>query len=503
MADATAPRPGAEPAADPGDEAAAPAGWASGGPHRRVVVAVAVGSVASLGVFALVSLGLRSLAGVDRHWLPWAVLGIALAATMTVAGQLVHSVGRSREVADVARDRGRQLWAYHGRTQEVLAQVRDAVVVTDGGGTVVEFNEAAEHLLDRGAGRAVGRPCRAVLGLRASGRELDCREGCGVLARFPPEDVRGGVELLRDRPDGTDQPLLVTVGTVPAADGGSGEVVHSLRDITRLRRADEAKTMFLATACHELKTPLTVIGGFVETLGRDDLDAETRELARSRIQARLAALDRIVEGFLQASRMERGRLRLELRRDDVVSLVAERVDSFAETHDRRVELTGDPVATAVHDPEALRTVVDHLLENAIKYSPDGGPVEVDVGAGEGTVGLAVSDRGIGMDPETRERCFDRFWQCEQHDARRFRGTGIGLYLVRALVEAMGGSVTVDSRLGEGSTFTVRLPCRVPEPTAVSEPAGRVSPPALHDGSLVEGLLRHTGVGAGRAVGGRR
>lgn len=117
---------------------------------------------------------------------------------------------------------------------------------------------------------------------------------------------------------------------------------------------------------------------------------------------------------------------------------------------------------AVADPVALRTVVDHLIDNAIKYS-DGGLVVVAVKHESDEIEVSVSDIGIGMDEDQARHCFEKFWQAESTDGRRYGGTGIGLYIVSSMVEAMGGTIWVETAVGQGSTFTVSLPTVVPVP----------------------------------------
>jgi PAS domain-containing protein len=179
---------------------------------------------------------------------PGRFLSFALALPVLVA--LVGRAGAER-----ARAAARTL-AAAGRAEAILATVTEGLVVTDRAGRVVAWNPAAERLVAPVRFES-GAPCAAVLGLRAGERALDCTRGCPLLGG--PHEA----ELWRPRPDGGRQPLLVSVAVV-AGDGG--EVVHSLRDISRLKEADEAKTIFLATASHELKTPLTVIRGFAEAI---------------------------------------------------------------------------------------------------------------------------------------------------------------------------------------------------------------------------------------------
>jgi len=356
-----------------------------------------------------------------------------------------------------------------GRADKILDHVADAVFVTDGAGRMVVCNPAAERLIGLPSAAMVGTACHDVLGLYRGERPIDCSAGCGLL-RTP---AANGHELWREDATGRRQPLLAEAAEVPSTDGRT-EVVHSMRDITRLKQAEEAKTLFLATASHELKTPLTVISGFASTLLRfPDIDDKMRASALDAIWTRSQELTRIVERLLLSSRIEAGRLELELTSLDITSLLRERVASSAAGINRQITfVAGDGIPPVIGNSPALTTVIDHLIDNAIKYSPDGEPVEVVVAAGGHSVQVSVADQGIGMDADQLTHCFDRFWQAESTDVRRFGGTGIGLYIVQSLVEAMGGTITVGSTPGEGSTFTVQLRREDAVPEQPERPADR-------------------------------
>ncbi|HWI03010.1 MAG TPA: PAS domain-containing sensor histidine kinase, partial [Acidimicrobiales bacterium] len=335
----------------------------------------------------------------------------------------------------------------------ILNRVAEGIVVTDGKGIVLETNPAGERLMGAEGPFVVGMPCIRALGLHEGERLLDCRNGCPLVHDEPGS----GREVWREIADGRRQPLLASAFAVTDEQGGV-EIVHSLRDITKLKEADEAKTLFLATASHELKTPVTVINGFAETiLAYPDMPRERREQAVEAIRRRATELSAIVDRLLLSSKIESGRVHVDVHPVDVRALVMERSSAFQDASGRHVvRLVADEVLVAMADPLALQTVIDHLLDNAVKYS-DGGPVVIRGRKGAGTVEVAVSDIGIGMDEEQARRCFEKFWQAESTDVRRFGGTGIGLYIVSSLVEAMGGRMSVETAVGRGSTFTVTLP----------------------------------------------
>ena len=393
-----------------------------------------------------------------------AIFGLALAGLVVVVGRIAREHRRAAETSHRFRQ----------KAETILARVGDAIVVTDGAGVVVECNPAGERLMCRDRQSAIGVPCSQALGLREGERALDCRWGCPLLAGAT--DAGPGREVWRTLPDGRRQPLLATAFTVADEDGV--EVVHSLRDITRLKEADEAKTLFLATASHELKTPVTVIAGFAETILRfPSMPEERRAEAVEAIRRRALELSSIVDRLLLSSKIEGGRISVDVRSVDVRPLLVEGADAIQDASGRHVLLQVAPHGlAALADPLALRTVVEHLLDNAVKYS-DGGPVVLAAHREGASVIVSVSDIGIGMDEEQARHCFDKFWQAESTDVRRFGGTGIGLYIVSSMVEAMDGRITVETAVGHGSTFVVTLPAAADEEAAAEEDGPAEEPDA--------------------------
>ena len=378
---------------------------------------------------------------------------------------------------------------FETKADTIIARVADAVVVTDAGSRILQWSPAAERILGRPAREAVGLSCTEILGLHVGERRLDCSNGCPLVAH---SGELYDQEAWRADDTGRRQPLLVSTSVIPAQDGSPAEVVHSLRDVTRLKQAEEAKTLFLATASHELKTPLTVIAGFAATLlSGTEMEEGSKRQALEAINRRATDLTKIVDRLLLSSRIEAGRVQVMAVSVDIVPLVVERVEAVRAARGRTTVLEApEHLPEVVADPQAVVTALDHLLDNAMKYSPGGDPVAVTLWADGGGVHLSVRDRGIGMDPEQVSRCFDKFWQAESSDVRRFGGTGIGLYIVRSLVEAMGGTVAVDSTPGAGSRFTITL-------QSAATPASRFERPGETAGrgerTSIEEFMRQIGV----------
>jgi signal transduction histidine kinase len=218
----------------------------------------------------------------------------------------------------------------------------------------------------------------------------------------------------------------------------------------------------IAAFSHELRTPLASINTVVQLLleqddfGKDELSREHLELLRAQSR-RLATF---AERTLDVSRLERGQWDLEQRPVPfplTLHNAVQRWQSIAARHPIQAAAASGGSLWAWADEEAVDTVLDNLIENAAKYSPDGARIVLNAVEGPaGFITVSVSDEGIGVDPEIRERIFDRFYRADASDTQRVYGHGLGLYIVRRIVEAMGGSVWVESTGGQGSRFAFTL-----------------------------------------------
>ena len=397
---------------------------------------------------------------------------------LTFLAAVARETAHSLEAADLLARALREA----EKSRAILARVADAVVVSDASGTVTQCNLAAAHLTNLTADDAIGQECAAVLQLHDGERALDCTGGCPLVGSAERE-------LWRPIAGGGRQPVLASAESV--GDGATAvQVVHTVRDITRLKQADEAKTLFLATATHELKTPLTVIKGFADVLvdDADSLGPDGRASAYRSIAKRSDELAAIVERLLLTSRIEAGRVEVRPTVVDLGPLLDERVVSMAIATGRDVVAdTPDDLPPVLADAAAVATVVEHLLDNAVKYSPEGGPVSLVTRLEGDHVVIRVTDSGVGMDEEELAHCWDKFWQGDSTGTRRFGGTGIGLYIVRSLAEAMGGTVAATSRKGEGSTLSVSLPA-----AAVGDAAPAPAASARKASTILE-VMRQIGI----------
>jgi two-component system phosphate regulon sensor histidine kinase PhoR len=227
-----------------------------------------------------------------------------------------------------------------------------------------------------------------------------------------------------------------------------------------LRELDRLKNEFIAVVSHELRTPIASVYGAAITLEQTKLDESRRDSMLRVIYSESKRLVRLVDQVLWASRVEAARLEPAIQACDAEELAAAVVNA-ARTHlptklsvDLRVDDRLPPVAA---DPEKANQVLVNLVENAIKYSPNGGRIEVAVSRVDGCVRFAVRDEGLGIAEQDQERIFDKFERLDPELARGVGGTGLGLFISRGLVDQMNGSLSVKSREGQGSTFMVDLP----------------------------------------------
>ena len=335
------------------------------------------------------------------------------------------------------------------REREQAAHVADAV----GDGIFLVDAEGVVRLWNRAAAFVTGLRSEDVLGRRLA----DDVPGWEALASRIPIADEGGMARAVTLPiqvGGRD--LWLSFVAVRTTYG----VICAFRDVTRETRLEEEKTDFVATISHELRTPMAAVYGAAETLLRRELDlsAEQRQALLEMISTQAARLTEITEEVLLTTRLDRGDLPFECEPVDVEEVVRSTVDAMrshvADGTAIEVQLADD-VGTASGDSDRIQQVLVNLIDNAAKYG--GSPVRVSAERADGAVRIAVSDPGPGIDPDDRDRIFEKFYRAGAHLTRAVGGTGLGLYISRELAQRMGGRLEVTSEPGEGATFVVELP----------------------------------------------
>jgi len=328
------------------------------------------------------------------------------------------------------------------RFQAVLESMVEGVLLLDAERRVTLFNPAASRLLGlppEPLGRGLLELSRspALHGLVERARAGEVAEA---------ELDAGPLRRLRAR-------------AAPLA--GSSEVSVVVHDVTELRRLEAIRKDFVANVSHELRTPISVIRANAETLLAGAL--EDGERARGFVEALLRNAERLsalISDLLDISRLESGARRLERRPLDLaeaVRQVLESVEPAAVSRGHALASAVPPGLMAVGDDKALAQVLTNLLDNAIKYTQDGGRILVRGGHQPGAVRLEVVDDGPGIEPQHRTRIFERFYRVDKGRSREMGGTGLGLSIVKNLIEALGGQVGVEPGARSGSVFWITLP----------------------------------------------
>jgi signal transduction histidine kinase len=237
--------------------------------------------------------------------------------------------------------------------------------------------------------------------------------------------------------------------------GGS---VTTFLDITELRRLEKVRSDFVANASHELKTPLTAIRGFAETLVEDDPPEQLRRRFLEAISKNTLRLQRLVDDLLDLSRLESGGWSAGVEPLDVAEVAQDAWNLVEEGDDHGIGFAVEGETRAMGDRRGLVQVFRNLFENAIRHTPRGGHVTVrlDRRLGDETVDISVTDDGEGIPAQSLPRVFERFYRADSSRARDFGGTGLGLAIVKHLVGSMGGDVRAESRLGHGTTIRITL-----------------------------------------------
>jgi signal transduction histidine kinase len=303
-----------------------------------------------------------------------------------------------------------------------------------------------------------------VLVVGADGRVTSCNEAATTLLGVPRSSLVGAPPPLEVGAPG--DLLTHTVGarwveTVATTIDGTGERVVVLRDVSRHRALDEAKDLFLATTSHELRTPLTAVKGYVHVLQHrwDALDEDRRRAALATIAERTDALVALTEHLLLGARAGASRHSTDTRPFDLSDALLSAVrayDGISSLHRIEVRLPDVPLR-AVGDPAGLQHVVGQLVENAVKYSPGGGTVRVTARADGGHAVVEVADEGVGIPEGGSVDLFAPFSQAGATNTREYGGVGLGLYIVRQLVEAQGGTVAAANRPEGGAVISFTLP----------------------------------------------
>ena len=354
-----------------------------------------------------------------------------------LAGQLGVSVANARLFL--------QAQVEQSRLSSILEATPDGVILLDGRGSVLLANPAAEVILRATADEARGQPAASVVGSPAL---------LELLERSGEAGGTGEVAL----PDGR-----VLFASVIAGPGGEGPVsgrICVLRDISHYKKLDMLKSEFVSTVSHDLRTPLTLMRGYGTMMSMvGALNDQQKDFARKILDS-VEQMGHLVDNLLDLGRIEAG-VGLSLEKVDPAAMVQEVTTTYqpqAANKNVALEIEVEPGMASIDvDATLLRQAVANLVDNAIKYTPPKGRVTVRARQAKGLQQFIIEDTGLGVAPADQPRLFEKFYRARRAEARREKGSGLGLAIVKSIAEQHGGRVSLESRLGAGSVFTMEIP----------------------------------------------
>ena len=363
-----------------------------------------------------------------------------------------------------------QLYQYVSHERQRLAAIldnsADGIMILDAQQRILRFNKALGRMLGWSPTDVIGHFHDMVVHWDhiEQGRSLDKALESGwprQRGADAPQDTLY-VEGDLTRPDGTRISVGITYAALLDESGVLRNIIANVRDITHFRQAEEMKSTFISVISHELKTPVALIKGYAGTLRREDArwDAKTIQQSLAVIEEEADRLTELIENLLAASKLQADGMQLTNITDVNLAAVAvrsvERFQTQTKKHKLVVSFPPD-FPTVQGDETRLRQVIDNLVGNAIKYAPQGGEVRISGKFDEHSVTLSVKDQGVGVPLDEQERIFERFYRVDGALTRKTQGTGLGLFLARAVIEAHHGKIWVESQPGKGATFSFTLP----------------------------------------------
>ena len=362
---------------------------------------------------------------------------------------------------------------------KVVESSDDAIISKDLNSIITSWNLAAERMFGYSADEAVGQSIRMIIP-----RERQSEEDL-VLSRIRSGEAMQHFETIRQRKDGTLIPISLTVSPIYDDEGhviGASKIARDITEQTRLahenarlyleaQEANRMKDEFLAVLSHELRTPLNAIVGYSRLLRGGVLAGEKAERGLEILERNASWLTQIVEDVLDVSRIVSGKIRLDVQPVHLQAIVHEAVATVQPAANAKgvtLQTMVDPrVGPVSGDPDRLQQVLWNLVTNAVKFTPRGGRVQVRVERVASHVELIVSDTGAGISADFLPHVFERFRQAEAGTTRKTGGLGLGLSIVRHIVEMHGGTVQADSAgEGQGATFCVQLPLMAVRPAGL-------------------------------------
>lgn len=379
----------------------------------------------------------------------------ALESTKKGMLNLLEDLKHEKEITEMA----------HAKDEAILGSIGDAVFAIDTEKRIVLFNPVAEALSGWKLSEALNKPYQDILHFVVDEQKKESVTFIDSALKGTKTGMSGDTVLIAK--DGTQTPVADSAAPILNGAGVVTGVVVVFRDVTHEREVDKAKNEFVSLASHQLRTPLTAIKWYVELLSDGAANALTKdqESYLSEIQSASTRMELLINSFLNVSRLELGTFSIEPVETDVITLIGEAVHEQEQTFkDRKQKLEfthPDTLPMISVDPKLLYIIVQNLLSNAHKYSPEGARVALTLSQeGEvpsGSLLITCEDTGYGIPKGQQERIFTKLFRADNIRTLDVEGTGLGLYIIKAILEASGGTIEFSSEENKGSVFRVRIP----------------------------------------------
>ncbi len=364
-------------------------------------------------------------------------------------GQLARAFNRMARSSAV---RMSEITANHDRLSKILTGMVEGVVGVDPEEKIIHINHAARTLLALSTIDCVGRPFWEIV----RNQEINA-------ALAEALKTRGVTKTLMRQPtEAHDRVVEIYAAALQDDAGDSVGAVIVLHDISDLAHLERVRRDFVANASHELKTPITAIRGMTETILEDpQMDSETQRGFIERVHTQSLRLSQLVLDLLTISRLDNQQMNDQGQRFDLATIVRQSAVAVQEVCTMRqllleLNLPAEPVLIP-GDSQAMAQLVDNLLDNAAKYTQPHGKISATIDQQADSIRLVIADTGIGISPKYQSRIFERFYRVDAARSKELGGTGLGLSIVKHIAELHGGTVSVQSQLSVGTTFTVTLP----------------------------------------------
>ena len=384
----------------------------------------------------------------------------------------------SQNFQNLEQDRNKNL-SERNTIDAVLSSIIDGVIALDMSKNVVSVNKAAEYLTGYNRQEFLGKPIDQFLRLFSEAESIDSKTYC--------QDGYSQSLMLINKNGGQKKVTLSRVAVTEGIQTNIGCILI-LRDISKEEELEQMKFDFVSMASHELKTPLTNIIGYLSVfinenktkIGKEALDL----LERSAVSAKV--LLTLVENLLSVNKIERDQLSVTVEPSDYLTVLSKAIDDLQnQAKVKNITLTlaplKRPLPKVLLDQIRIVEIINNLISNAIKYTPAGGRVEVSLGVTPQEVITTVSDTGMGIPKEAMPHLFNKFFRVSNTAQKAQKGTGLGLYIAKSIVEKLNGKIWVESELGKGSKFHFTLPL-VPK-TQANIPSDAIVGETIQSGAL--------------------